>query len=161
MTRICVSDFVVCQACVTVRVRANTVFSVFKCVCVYVCVCVRASMSRWIHKYTFDHWSVSCVNPCVCGCVSEGQQKLEVCMGFVGVNGPSGFPLKSCMTSFGMTTQNIDRVRPLASFKCHNSYWKRSSSVQMCLFPTLFRTHMHVSIYSCVTLCNSLLVETR
>lgn len=56
---ICVSDSVVCQACVTVRVRANMFF--FK-VCVYMYI----HLGRWRRQYTFDHLSLSCVTLCVC-----------------------------------------------------------------------------------------------
>lgn len=125
------------------------------CVCKYVlflsvCVCVYA-----LGQVESTLLIISLCYACVC----QGGTETRGVYGFcVCVIRPSKFPFKSCMTSFGMTTQNNDGVRPLASFRCHDSYWKTSSSERMRSPPPFSLFRMHVCV--CVQLCNWLLVKT-
>lgn len=74
--------------------------------CFWVCVYPLGQVETSVHS-----WSSVCA-------VWLGV-RVEGGISFVCVIRPSAFPLKSCMTSFGMITQNNEGVRPLHS----SSHW--------------------------------------
>lgn len=90
---------------------------------------------------------MSCLTLCVHDCV------LEVWMVVECAHGLSWFNLKLCMTSWGLTAEDKDKMMEHVSSKSHDSYRKTSSSKLTCLSP-LVSTRVMMQMCVDARLCN-------